>query len=180
MRWLGYVSMATILLVVASPVWGEDQEKGGAPAASATSGDVMNVTTAQQRAEWLKTLAAIAEEQAKPQPDAAKIAELQGKLLRLRQAGPAPGWAPATGSQAPRPVPGVCPWGGPGLGMGMGRGPGFAAGMGYGRGPGRGGPRGAGFRSGYPMGPAGYGAGPAFVDRNRNGICDYYEFRWGQ
>jgi|YNPNPStandDraft_1061719.scaffolds.fasta_scaffold00161_19 hypothetical protein len=180
MRWFGYVSTVIILIVALAPVWAEDQAKSGGPTASAPSSEVANVSPAQQRAEWFKTLAAIAEEQAKPQPDANKIAELQGKLLQLRQAGLAPGWTPASNLQPSRSVPSVCPWGGPGLGMGMGRGPGYAAGMGFGRGPGRGGPRGAGFRSGYPMGPAGYGAGPAFVDRNRNGICDYYEFRWGQ
>lgn len=126
------------------------------------------LTPAQWRAEWLKTLAAIAEEEAKPQPDQAKVSSLKEKLQTLRGV-PAP--------VAPTPVAMGCPWGGPGLGLGFGRGPGWAGGRGYGRGPGR----------GY-FGPAtvpppgrgrGYGMGPYFIDQNRNGVCDYYESRWG-
>ncbi|MGQ9503929.1 MAG: hypothetical protein ACUVQR_03380 [Thermogutta sp.] len=180
MRYLGYLTMATILLAVSTPTWAEDQEKEATSAAGATSGQAAALSAAQQRAEWLKTLAAIAEEEAKPQPDTKRIAELRAQLLEMRQNRVATFGGPGMGAPGRPPVPPACPLGGPGLGMGMGRGPGFAAGMNYGRGPGGGGQRGAGFRSGYRQGPGGYGAGASFVDRNRNGICDYYEFRWGQ
>lgn len=134
-------------------------EKNAAPA---------QLTPAQWRAEWLKTLAAIAEEEAQPQPDQAKLASLREKLQTLRVA-PAPA--------APNPVAMGCPWGGPGLGLGLGRGPGWAAGRGYGRGPARGYSRPATVVP--PGGGRGYGMGPYFIDQNHNGICDYYESRWG-
>lgn len=180
MRYLGYLVMVTIFMAVTAPTWAEDQEKGAVNAVAATPGQAAIAFPAQQRAEWLKTLAAIAEEEAKPQPDTKRIAELRAQLLQMRQSGVAAFGGPGMGAPGRAPMPPACPLGGPGLGMGVGRGPGFAAGMGYGRGPGGGGQRGAGFRSGYRQGPGGYGAGAAFVDRNRNGICDYYEFRWGQ
>lgn len=179
MRWIGFLYATTILLVISSPTWAEDQGQEAPQGAAVTSGEVGKLTPAQQRAEWLKTLAAIAEEQAKPQPHQQKIATLQGKLLQLRQGTLPTGVGPGMGFMAPRPGTPVCPWGGPGLGMGMGRGPGYGQGMGYGRGPGRGGPRGPGYGPGPGMGRGGFGMGPAFVDRNQNGICDYYEYRRG-
>jgi len=179
MRWFKYLCTAAILLGISANVWADDQAKESPQAPTATAAEAARPSPAQQRAEWLKTLAAIAEEQAKPQPDPQKIAALQKTLAQLRQGWVAPAGTPGTGLGTPPPVGAVCPWGGPGLGMGMGRGPGYRAGMAYGRGPGRGGPGGPGFGPGTPMGRGGFGMGPAFVDRNQNGVCDYYEYRRG-
>ncbi len=146
MLWLKYLCSVTILLGATLPVWAQNQEeKTQTPSAMSSAPAV--TSPAQQRAEWFKTMAAIAEEQAKPQPDQEKIAALQQKLFQLRQQGFVPGWRPGMGYQTP-PVMSPCPWGGPGLGMGMGRG------------PGRGGPRGPGYGMGAPMGRGGYRGGP--------------------
>lgn len=132
-------------------------------------------------AEWSRTVAALWEERAKPQPNPQRIVELQTKLRQLRlQLG-------AAGAKPVNVPVGVCPLGGPGLGLGFGRGPGYAAGMGVGRGPSAGWvPQGGGFGPGWGRGPGrmaggwrGMGVGPNFIDQNRNGICDYYEFRRG-
>lgn len=170
------------LLVLPAIAWASEPAAANtsAPAAVPAPGATVS-KLAEIRAEWFRTMAALAEEQTKPQPDSQRIAELQAKLRDLRaewvKAGPAPIGNPAMG---------VCPWGGPGLGLGLGRGPGYAMGMGPGRGPGPGfGPPSPGFGPrrgrGYGMGGPGrgMGLGPYYVDRNGNGICDYYEFRWG-
>ncbi|HPZ84288.1 MAG TPA: hypothetical protein PL064_12680 [Thermogutta sp.] len=146
MTWLKYVFGVTILLGMTAPVWAQNQEdKSQTPSVTSSGSGVLS--PAQQRAEWFKAMAAIAEEQAKPQPDQQKIAALQQKLFQLRQQGFAPGWQPGIGFQAPPTMMRPCPWGGPGLGMGMGRG------------PGPGGPRGPGYGMGAPMG-RGYRGGP--------------------
>lgn len=161
--------LGVAILMLGTPGFVSAEENPGQAAAAMSPQNL-----AQLRAEWFQILSALAAEQAKPQPDQARLAELQAQLAALRvKVGSAmrPGVVPGA------PVP--CPWGGPGLGMGMGRGPGYAMGMGAGRGP----------AAGYgqvPGGPGqgrgrgrGFGGGAAFVDQNRNGICDYYELRWG-
>lgn len=148
---------------------GEQPSAAQPPTTGSTDQSVVDL-----RAEWLRTLTALREEQAKAQPDPQRVAELQTKLRQLRFQLAVRGGGPAN-------VPaGVCPLGGPGLGLGLGRGPGYAAGMGAGRGSG------GGFGPGWGRGPGrlaggwrGMGVGPNFIDQNRNGICDYYEWRRG-
>lgn len=122
---------------------------------------------ADLRVQIHRTMAALIEAQSAKEPDPAKIDALTKELQRLR----AECWAqggPAVGMGF-----------GPGRGMGYGRGPGW--GMGYGRGWGGG--RGNGPGAGRGFGPgAGRGlapGGPAFVDENKNGVCDWFELRRG-
>jgi len=122
-------------------------------------------TAAELRAQIHSTLAELWQEQAKAQPDQAKIAQLQKQVMELRTQLQTNLWAsgqnvPPAGAGVGGPMAGPA-WGGPGLGPRAGFGPG--AGMGRGYGPGMGIGRG----------------GPWFVDRNQNGICDYWEAAHG-
>jgi hypothetical protein len=170
------------LLVLPTTVWAGESEAANTPASAVATASASAISkVAELRAEWFRTMTALAEERAKPQPDSQRIADLEAKLRDLRAE-----WVKAGPASVANPATGVCPWGGPGLGLGLGRGPGYAMGMGPGRGPGPGfGPASPAFGprrgNGYGMrGPGrGMGLGPYFVDRNGNGICDYYEFRWG-
>lgn len=109
---------------------------------------------ADPRVKFHRTLADLIEAQTAAQPDQAKIDKLTKELQELQ---------PAVGSRAvlpaDRPAPSWgCPRGGPGWGCGQG----------YGRGYGRG------------FGPGGgMGRGAAFVDNDRDGLCDNYEVRRG-
>ena len=114
---------------------------------------------AELRAQIHRTMAALIEAQAAKEPDPAKIDALTKELQRLR----AECWAQ----------------GGPaaGMGFGAGRGMGYGrgAGWGMGGGPGWGGGRGFGPGGGRGLAPG----GPAFVDENKNGVCDWFELRRG-
>lgn len=140
-------------------------------------------TAAELRAQLHRAMAELIEAQSVSQPDQKKVEELAARIRELR--GELLGQVSVPGSVPPRA--GRCPWGNvpPGMGLAARYGAGFGAGRvgpqwnqpaggGYGRGPaarggwsrGRGGVgmgRGAGFRSG------------AYVDANRNGVCDNYE-----
>ena len=137
-----------------------EAEKAAKPEAAVTADAA---TPAQLRAELHRTMAALIEEQAAPQPDSAKIDKLTAQLQSLRER--LGTLAPARGNKAPRaPVggrgAGQCPWG--------------QAGMGYG--PAWGGPPSGRGRGGPGWGrAAGYGRGRAFVDQNGDGICDNYQ-----
>jgi hypothetical protein len=130
------------------------------------------------RAEIYRTLAALIEARSAEKPDQAKVDELTQKLQQLRGklrsqnaatvGNAAAGWG--------------CPWGGPGLGYGRGAGRGGGGrGAGFGPGCGRGWGGGAGHGQGFGPG-AGQGRAPGgatFVDKDIDGICDYYELRHG-
>lgn len=130
---------------------------------------VKTPSSAAVRAEIHRTLATLIDAQAAPQPNQAQIAELTKKLEQLRgtlraqnqatAATPAVGWG--------------CPWGGPGPGFGRGRGAGMGPGRGWGAGAGMG--RGLGPGAGQGLGAGGAG----FVDKDQDGLCDYYELRHG-
>jgi hypothetical protein len=131
---------------------------------------------AELRAEIHQTLAALIEACSAEQPDQARIEELTQKLQQLRGRMRAQGSATADGW--------VCPRGGPGMGYGrgagwggQGRGPGGGFGPGAGRGwrGGAGGGRGFGPGAGHGRAPG----GPAFVDKDNNGVCDNFELRQG-
>ncbi len=134
--------------------------------------------SAALRADYHRTLAALIEAQSAEKPDQAKVDQLAKKLQQIRakllaQNAAAAGNVPAGWG---------CPWGGPGLGFG--RGPGWGGrgrGAGFGPAGGRGFGGGGGFGQGFGPG-AGRGlapGGPAFLDQDNDGICDYYELRHG-
>lgn len=136
---------------------------------------------ANLRAEIHRTLAALIEAQAAETPDQARIDELTQNLQQLRAKLYSQNVAAAVA-----PAGWACPWGGPGLGRGYGagwgrgRGAGMGPGGGYGRGAMSGYGRGLGPGAGQGLAPEGLApGGPAFVDRNGNGVCDYYELRRG-
>lgn len=112
------------------------------------------VPVATLRAQMHRTLADLIEAQAATPPDQAKIDQLTQQLQQVRAK-----------LLAQRPAANAA-WGGPG--RGYGRGPGWGYGMG--RGPGMG----PGYGMGRGLGP---GMGRGFVDRDGNGICDYFEAR---
>ena len=166
-----------ILVQPCLPRLAEDKKAGKSP-------DNEKVETkADLRAEIHGTMAALIEAQSAEEPDQAKIDRLTKKLQQLRGKLQAPA---ATGNQ---PAGWACPWGGPGRGFGRGaawggpgqgqgavRGTGFGpgAGCGWSFGPGGGG-RGFGPGTGIGRAPG----GPAFVDQDNDGLCDYYEVRHG-
>jgi hypothetical protein len=126
-------------------------------------------TNAELRAEYHRTLAALIEARSVEKPDQAKVDELTHKLQELRTKLGVQG--PVAGANARDGW--MCPWGGPGMGFGRGAG----MGPGFGRGRGMGGGRGLGLGPGAGQGLAPGGA--AFVDQDRDGVCDYYELRHG-
>ena len=95
---------------------------------------------------------------------------LDGTEIQLRDESLRPVWAGGDGVGPGRPEPqwprGVGRGQGRGYGLGYGYSGGQGRGYGWGRGPGAG--RGAGF-----------GRGRAFIDEDRDGICDNYERLWG-
>jgi len=133
---------------------------------------------ARLRARMHRTMAALIEARNAEEPDSAKIEKLTDQLQTLRNQ------IRAQGPVRPRGGPAAwqCPRGGPQRGYGYGRG---GPGRGYGRGaPGRGYGRGSGWGcgAGYGPGPAwsagrgpGVGRGRAFVDKDRDGVCDNFE-----
>ena len=92
--------------------------------------------------------------------------------------------APATAVGGAQANAWTCPWGGPGLGYGRGAGWGAGVGRGAGRGWGWGAGWGGSGGGGRGLGPGGgqgkAPGGPAFVDRDGNGVCDRYEWRHGK
>jgi len=166
----------------------EPTDKPQPAATAAGSQNPAAQSVAELRAQIHATMAELWQEQAKPQPDQAKITQLQKQLAELRVqlqsalrqtgqnvpasgAGLGPVWAVAgprgVGQIGPGPNWPACPGLGPraGFGPGQGVGPGPAvgfgpgAGRGYGRGPGAGMGTGAGVGAGPGAGP-GPSAGP--------------------
>ncbi len=131
----------------------------GSPPGTKDNAATPAATLAELRAQIHRTMAALIEAQSAKEPDAAKIEALTKELQRLR----AECWAQGA------PGAGMGPWAG--RGMGCGRGAGWGMGGGRGWGGGRGFGPGAG--RGLPPG------GPAFVDENKNGVCDWFELRTG-
>lgn len=123
---------------------------------------------AEMRVAIHRTMADLLEAQSAEKPDQAKIDSLAKTLQQLREKLQAQ--TPAVVGNVPAGW--VCPRGGPGMGFGRG-----AAWGGPGRGRGYGGGAGRGFGPGAGLG-LGIG-GPAFVDNDNNGVCDYYELRHG-
>jgi hypothetical protein len=109
---------------------------------------------ADLRAEIHRTLAALIEARSAAKPDQAQVSELTAKLQQLRGALRSQN-ASALNNSAPG-------WGCPCVGFGRGAGWG-CGGCGRGFGPGNGQGRAPG--------------GPAFVDKDHDGVCDYYELR---
>jgi hypothetical protein len=134
-------------------------------------------TAAELRATIHRTMAELIEARASDKPDQAKIDDLAKRVQELR------GKLQATTPTAANASSGWgCPWGGPGMGCGrgwgcggQGRGPGAGRGAGFGPGAGRGQGRGFGPGAGMGLGPG----GGAFVDEDKDGICDNYELRHG-
>jgi uncharacterized coiled-coil protein SlyX len=135
--------------------------------------------TADLRATIHRTMAALIEAQSAAEPNQAKIDTLTKRVQQLR--GKLQAQAPAAAEN--QPAGWACPWGGPGMGFGRGAawggpGQGQGAGRGAGFGPAAGrGWGGRGFGPGAGMGLA--PGGPAFVDEDHDGVCDYYEVRHG-
>lgn len=154
-----------LTIVTTAAVWAGLASFGLADEPAAKPADNKNVQTqvsdtAAQRVEYHRTMAALIEARTAEKPDQAKIDELNGKLQRIRN------------QLAPQNAEGFwgCPRRGPGYGYGYGGG--------YGRGwGGRGAGRGQGFGPGAGQGRA--PGGPAFVDKDNNGVCDYFEQRNG-
>ena len=164
------------------PLGMAEDPKSVASTNSNQEGRSQTPANADLRVEIHRTLAALIEARSAEKPDQAKVDQLTQKLQQLRgklraqnpaaAGGTAGGWG--------------CPWGGPGMGFGYGRGCGWGGG---GRGPGGGMGFGAcrgwggGAGAGRGLGPgAGQGlapGGPAFVDQDNDGLCDYYELRNG-
>ena len=176
----------TLVWAVAASGLAQDTTTPPADKPAAEAADTLG--PAQLRAEMHRTMAALLEARAAPEPDQEKIEELGRQLVALRAKIRAHG--PGAFGM------GQCPWGGPMLGYGQGRGgmgnrygrggPGYGRGPAAGRGPalgpawggpGWGGPargpgrgnagmgygrgRGGGFGPGYGAGPGrGYGYGP--------------------
>jgi len=152
------------------PSFAQDAASTDKPAA--TDAEAKTDGPAQLRAAMHRTLADLIEAQAAEKPDAARIKALTDQLQTLRgkiwtQRPTAPYAVPA-GWRCPREGPGMG-YGRARSGRGYGRGPGWGAGPGYGRTAGRAAGRGAGI-----------GYGWAFIDKDRDGICDNYEAYWGE
>jgi hypothetical protein len=152
----------------------EDTKATRSPDDKKVEAKVNATANAKLRAAIHRTMADLIEAQSAEKPDQAKIDSLSTKVQQLReklqvQAPAVVGNVPA-GWVCPRGGPGMgfgrgAAWGGPGRGPGAGRGPGGGPGAGRGFGPG----------AGLGLGTG----GPAFVDNDNDGICDYYELRHG-
>ena len=178
MRHLLTIVTTAALCGLVAPFGMTEDQSANRPLYQADEGRTAMVADARLRAEIHRTLAALIEARSAEKPDLAKIDELNQKLRQLRTKLQA-----HSGVVAARAPEGwVCPRGGPGMGFGFGRGWGWARG---GKGPGAGfGPgAGLGWGGGRGLGPgAGQGRAPgvpAFVDQDKDGICDYYELRHG-
>jgi hypothetical protein len=120
------------------------------------------------RADIRQTLAELIEAQSAKQAAQTKIDRLTKNLHELR--GKLASQPAASADN--QPTASNCPWGGPGMGYGRNAGwGGPGRGFGGGRGPGYG----RGFGPGGGMGRT--PGGPAFVDEDKDGVCDQYEKR---
>jgi hypothetical protein len=166
------VTMAAFWCSLVSLGLAEDTKATQSPDDKKVEAKANTTANAELRATIHRTMADLIEAQSTEKPDQAKIDSLSKKLQQLREKLQAQ--APAVVGNVPAGW--VCPQGGPGMGFGRG-----AAWGGPGRGPGGG--RGYGGGAGHGFGPGaglGLGAGgPAFVDNDNDGICDYYELRHG-
>ncbi len=177
-----FVAMAAAWCSLASLAVAEDERVIKSPVDKKVETKADAQAIAALRADIHRTLAELIEAQSAKQPDQAKIEKLTKNLQQLRGKLRAQAAAPAgnerTGWNCPRG----------GFGMGFGRGAAWG-----GRGRGFGGGRGAGFGPGGGLGPSGgvgcgFGpggglglapGGPAFADKDHDGICDHYELRHG-
>ena len=168
---LTLVTMAALWSGLVSFGMADDQKIGNPPKPGKVETRAETATTASLQAEFHRTLADLIEARSAEKPDQAKIGELTQKLQQLR--GKRQATAPAAAANAPAGW--GCPWGGPGMGWGRGGcGAGFGPGAGRGWG-GAGAGRGLGPGAGQGLAPG----GPAFVDHDSDGVCDYYESRHG-
>jgi len=196
-RVLTFVTMAAFWSSVVSFGLAEDKKASKSPDDKKVESRADTSANAGLRAKLYRTMADLIEAQSAEKPDAAKVKELTAKVQELQSkiladapqaAGPDAAAPDGPGWRCPRGGPGLAPgpgwggrgWGGPavgwGRGPGAGRGPGWGAGRGYGPG------RGAGWGAGMGFGPGmgrGMGWGPGFVDKDNDGICDWYELRHG-
>jgi hypothetical protein len=183
---LTLVTMTTVWCSLVSLGLAEDKKASKSPDDKKVETKADSSANADLRAEIHRTMAALIEAQSAEEPDQAKIDQLTKKLQQLR--GKLQSQAPAAAGN--QPAGWACPWGGPGRGFGrgaawggpgqgqgVGRGTGFGPGAGRGWGGGPGGGAGRGFGPGAGMGRA--PGGPAFVDKDKDGICDNYEVRHG-
>lgn len=176
---LTVVMMAALWCGLGSLAGAEDEKAAKAPEGAKPATLSGAAQQAGLRVEIHRTMAALIEAQAAEKPDQAKIDRLAKELQRLRAERWAQGAVGSGNADGARP----CPWGGPGKGWGRGagwggpgRGPGAGCGQGFGPGRGRGwGGGGCGFGPGGGMGLA--PGGPAFVDEDKDGICDQFELR---
>lgn len=165
---LTWVTMAAFGCSLASLGLAEDTKATQLPDDKKVEAKANATANAETRAAIHRTMADLIEAQSAEKPDQAKIDSLGKKLQQLRESLQAQ--APAVVGNVPAGW--VCPRGGPGMGFGRG-----AAWGGPGRGRGYGGGAGRGFGPGAGLG-LGVG-GPAFVDNDNDGVCDYYELRHG-
>lgn len=178
-----FTAWATLCAVALTGL-AQDARPAKKPAAAPKAASKVDAPTpAQLRIKMHRAMAALIEAQAAAEPDAAKIKKLTKQLQSLRKKI----LAQAPAAPYRRPPGWQCPYGGPGMGYGPGWG---GPGRGYGRGgPGKGYGRGPGWGrgAGYGWGPgwaagrgAGLGRGRAFVDEDRDGVCDNYQSLWGE
>ena len=157
------LTAVAILCGMALMVRAQDADRGKSPGdAKKIDAKVQWIACAKLRIQFHRTLADLIEARIAPEPDKARIEELQKELQQVRkelyEKRP-----PRRGGSGMRPGP-DCPWGEQGMGPGQGRGGGRGRGMGPGQGddrPGQGmGPGSRGDRGrGRGMGP-GRGDGP--------------------
>ena len=193
---LAFAAALGLLWALGSSGLAEDASTAPKTAEPATTPKPDTPTPAQLQARLHRTMAALIEAQSAENPDPEKVKQLTDDLQSVR----AEIRSQALATPAGRPGVGTRPWGSPGLGygpawggpsrgpwrggpgMGYGRGPGGGGGPAWARGPGYGRGAGWGRGPGYGRG-AGWGAGPgrgfargwAFVDEDRDGICDNYQ-----
>jgi hypothetical protein len=142
-----------------------DASAGAAANTTAATAVNANAGIVELRAAIHRTCANLIEAQGAKDPDQTKIAELTQNLQQLR----AKLYAQLQTSGAGQ---GYGRRGGWGRGFGSGRGMGYGLGVGQGTGAGQG--TGMGQGAG-----AGQGVGRPFVDNDHDGVCDFYELRYG-
>ncbi len=178
---LTVVMMAVLSCGLVSLGMAEDKKANKSPEDKKVDTHASAPAQADLRAEIHRTMADLIEAQAAEKPDRAKTDRLAKELQQLR----AKLWAQSAAGAGNPASSGRCPWGGPGMGWGRGagwggpgRGPGASRGPGFGLGGGAewgGGGRGFGPGAGLGLAPG----GAAFVDEDKDGICDHFELRHG-
>ena len=162
------LTAVAILCGMALMVKAQDADRGKSPGdAKRAEFKAERIAFAKLRIKFHRTIADLIEARIAPEPDKARIEELQKELQQVRkelhEKRP-----PRRGGSGMRPGP-DCPWGEQGMGPGQGRGGGRGMGpgqgddrpgQGMGPGQGRGGGRGRGMGPGRGDGPRrGYGPG---------------------